>query len=292
MSDETKELPTVGEPAQDMAQTQVIETQTTEMPIAETRTVEMQAVETQTIGMAAQTPQASFETPTETIHIPRNEGVFDEPPTETLPAAANESVTETRAVPETRALPETRVNPGDPLSDGTASAQAATSPLGAPSMPSVSPTPPASGTPMPPVTPPSTPFGAGAPNPQPVVQVPPMQIAPRPVLLQRTGPNAPTVAFGVIGVIVGCVGLILGLGLPDFVLAGFDWKPEALFALVMGAVGGLLVIVAAIWACVAGIRAARERSRLARDESQPAGAGKTSETNLNAPKNTAETTEP
>lgn len=57
-----------------------------------------------------------------------------------------------------------------------------------------------------------------------------------------------TVIFGVLGLIIGVIGLLFGWAFPGLLVESFYIDPRMLTAIICGAVGAILVIVAIIWA--------------------------------------------
>ncbi|KFI93836.1 hypothetical protein BISA_1658 [Bifidobacterium saguini DSM 23967] len=57
-----------------------------------------------------------------------------------------------------------------------------------------------------------------------------------------------TVIFGVLGLIIGVIGLLFGWAFPGLLVESFYIDPRMLTAIICGAVGAILVIVAIVWA--------------------------------------------
>ncbi|MBT1175607.1 hypothetical protein JS530_08880 [Bifidobacterium sp. LC6] len=60
--------------------------------------------------------------------------------------------------------------------------------------------------------------------------------------------SVPTIIFGVLGLLIGVTGLVCGWAFPGLLLESFYVDPRMLIAILCGAVGVILVIVAIIWA--------------------------------------------
>ncbi|KAB7789258.1 hypothetical protein [Bifidobacterium cebidarum] len=60
--------------------------------------------------------------------------------------------------------------------------------------------------------------------------------------------SVPTIIFGVLGMVIGAVGLVCGWAFPGLLIESFYIDPRILTAIICGAVGVILVIVAIIWA--------------------------------------------
>lgn len=95
--------------------------------------------------------------------------------------------------------------------------------------------------------PPSQTAAGGAPTAPAYVQVPVEARHERPVI-RKTGPSAATIVLGVLLVLVGAMVLAFGIGFPMTALPGLGADPRAIVAIVCGIVGGVLIVVAIIWA--------------------------------------------
>lgn len=160
----------------------------------------------------------------------------DSAPAETMPA--NDVPTEVMPVESasTQAMPQ-----AEPTQNGTADApqpgqvpepEPATMPQQVPLYSTAPPTQTAAG---------------GAPTAPAYVQVPVEARHERPVI-RKTGPSAATIVLGVLLVLVGAMVLAFGIGFPMTALPGLGADPRAIVAIVCGIVGGVLIVVAIIWA--------------------------------------------
>ncbi|WP_278800862.1 hypothetical protein [Bifidobacterium pullorum] len=95
--------------------------------------------------------------------------------------------------------------------------------------------------------PPSQAAAGGAPTAPAYVQVPVEAHRERPVI-RKTGPSAATIVLGVLLVLIGAMVLAFGIGFPMTALPGLGADPRAIMAIVCGIVGGVLIVVAIIWA--------------------------------------------
>ena len=95
--------------------------------------------------------------------------------------------------------------------------------------------------------PPSQTAAGGAPTAPAYVQVPVETRHERPVI-RKTGPSAATIVLGVLLVLIGAMVLAFGIGFPMTALPGLGADPRAIMAIVCGIVGGVLIVVAIIWA--------------------------------------------
>lgn len=95
--------------------------------------------------------------------------------------------------------------------------------------------------------PPSQTAAGGAPTAPAYVQVPVEAHRERPVI-RKTGPSAATIVLGVLLVLIGAMVLAFGIGFPVTALPGLGADPRAIVAIVCGIVGGVLIVVAIIWA--------------------------------------------
>ena len=95
--------------------------------------------------------------------------------------------------------------------------------------------------------PPSQITAGGVPTAPAYVQVPVEARHERPVI-RKTGPSAATIVLGVLLVLIGAMVLAFGIGFPVTALPGLGADPRAIMAIVCGIVGGVLIVVAIIWA--------------------------------------------
>lgn len=95
--------------------------------------------------------------------------------------------------------------------------------------------------------PPSQTTAGGVPTAPSYVQVPVEARHERPVI-RKTGPSAATIVLGVLLVLIGAMVLAFGIGFPMTALPGLGADPRAIMAIVCGIVGGVLIVVAIIWA--------------------------------------------
>ena len=199
----------------------------------------------------------------------------NEPETQVIPQT-DDAVTQAMPMAETRELPETvaptQVMPVDsaltetmPVNDvptevmpvDSASTQAM--PQAEPTQPGTADAPQPGQVPEPePATmpqqvplystaPPSQTAAGGAPTAPAYVQVPVEARHERPVI-RKTGPSAATIVLGVLLVLIGAMVLAFGIGFPMTALPGLGADPRAIMAIVCGIVGGVLIVVAIIWA--------------------------------------------
>lgn len=199
----------------------------------------------------------------------------NEPETQVIPQT-DDAVTQAMPMAETRELPETvaptQVMPVDsapaetmPANDvptevmpvDSASTQAM--PQAEPTQPGTADAPQPGQVPEPePATmpqqvplystaPPSQTTAGGAPTAPAYVQVPVEARHERPVI-RKTGPSAATIVLGVLLVLIGAMVLAFGIGFPVTALPGLGADPRAIVAIVCGIVGGVLIVVAIIWA--------------------------------------------
>ena len=169
----------------------------------------------------------------------------NEPETQVIPQT-DDAVTQAMPVAETRELPETvaptqAIPQVEPTQPGTADApqpgqvpepEPATMPQQVPLYSTAPPTQTAAG---------------GAPTAPAYVQVPVEAHRERPVI-RKTGPSAATIVLGVLLVLIGAMVLAFGIGFPMTALPGLGADPRAIVAIVCGIVGGVLIVVAIIWA--------------------------------------------
>lgn len=106
--------------------------------------------------------------------------------------------------------------------------------------------------------PPTQTAAGGAPTAPAYVQVPVEARHERPVI-RKTGPSAATIVLGVLLVLVGAMVLAFGIGFPMTALTGLGADPRAIVAIVCGIVGGVLIVVAIIWAVVRIIGSMRHK---------------------------------
>lgn len=169
----------------------------------------------------------------------------NEPETQVIPQT-DDAVTQAMPMAETRELPETAaptqaMPQAEPTQNGTADApqpgqvpepEPATMPQQVPLYSTAPPTQTAAG---------------GAPTAPAYVQVPVEAHRERPVI-RKTGPSAATIVLGVLLVLIGAMVLAFGIGFPVTALPGLGADPRAIVAIVCGIVGGILIVVAIIWA--------------------------------------------
>ena len=169
----------------------------------------------------------------------------NEPETQVIPQT-DDAVTQAMPMAETRELPETvaptqAIPQVEPTQNGTADApqpgqvpepEPATMPQQVPLYSTAPPTQTAAG---------------GAPTAPAYVQVPVEARHERPVI-RKTGPSAATIVLGVLLVLIGAMVLAFGIGFPMTALPGLGADPRAIMAIVCGIVGGVLIVVAIIWA--------------------------------------------
>lgn len=169
----------------------------------------------------------------------------NEPETQVIPQT-DDAVTQAMPAAETRELPETvaptqAMSQAEPTQNGTADApqpgqvpepEPATMPQQVPLYSTAPPTQTAAG---------------GVPTAPSYVQVPVEAHRERPVI-RKTGPSAATIVLGVLLVLIGAMVLAFGIGFPVTALPGLGADPRAIVAIVCGIVGGVLIVVAIIWA--------------------------------------------
>lgn len=189
----------------------------------------------------------------------------NEPETQVIPQT-DDAVTQAMPMAETRELPET-VAPTQamPATDAPTEAMPV-APASTQTMPQAEPTqngtadvPQPGQVPEPePATmpqqvplystaPPSQTTAGGVPTAPAYVQVPVEARHERPVI-RKTGPSAATIVLGVLLVLIGAMVLAFGIGFPVTALPGLGADPRAIVAIVCGIVGGVLIVVAIIWA--------------------------------------------
>lgn len=72
--------------------------------------------------------------------------------------------------------------------------------------------------------------------------------------IQKQSTSAPTVVFGLLGVIIGVIALVFGYISPDRMISLFSPNPQLLTAIIFAVVGLILVIVAVVWAIVGAVK--------------------------------------
>lgn len=189
----------------------------------------------------------------------------NEPETQVIPQT-DDAVTQAMPMAETRELPETAApTQAMPATDAPTEAMPV-APASTQTMPQAEPTqngtadvPQPGQVPEPePATmpqqvplystaPPSQTAAGGAPTAPAYVQVPVEPRHERPVI-RKTGPSAATIVLGVLLVLIGAMVLAFGIGFPMTALPGLGADPRAIVAIVCGIVGGVLIVVAIIWA--------------------------------------------
>lgn len=199
----------------------------------------------------------------------------NEPETQVIPQT-DDAVTQAMPMAETRELPET-VAPTQAMQVDVASTEvmpvdsASTQAMPVDSastqaMPQVEPTQPGTAdapqpgqvpepepatmpqqVPLYSTAPPTQTAAGGAPTAPAYVQVPVEAHRERPVI-RKTGPSAATIVLGVLLVLIGAMVLAFGIGFPMTALPGLGADPRAIMAIVCGIVGGVLIVVAIIWA--------------------------------------------
>ena len=200
----------------------------------------------------------------------------NEPETQVIPQT-DDAVTQAMPVAETRELPET-VAPTQamPATDAPTEAMPV-APASTQTMPQAEPTqngtadvPQPGQVPEPePATmpqqvplystaPPSQTTAGGVPTAPAYVQVPVEARHERPVI-RKTGPSAATIVLGVLLVLIGAMVLAFGIGFPVTALPGLGADPRAIVAIVCGIVGGVLIVVAIIWAVARIISSMRHK---------------------------------
>ncbi len=189
----------------------------------------------------------------------------NEPETQVIPQT-DDAVTQAMPMAETRELPETaaptQAMPVDSALTETMPVDSASTqaiPQVEPTQPGTADAPQPGQVPEPePATmpqqvplystaPPSQAAAGGAPTAPAYVQVPVEAHRERPVI-RKTGPSAATIVLGVLLVLIGAMVLAFGIGFPMTALPGLGADPRAILAIVCGIVGGVLIVVAIIWA--------------------------------------------
>lgn len=100
----------------------------------------------------------------------------------------------------------------------------------------------------------------GPATPPNYVQVPMEPPKERPVI-RKTGPSVATIVFGVLLMLCGIVAVMLAYGFPATLLPGLGADPRVVAAIGCGAFGGILVVVAVVWAVMRIIRPKRDDGR-------------------------------
>lgn len=72
--------------------------------------------------------------------------------------------------------------------------------------------------------------------------------------IQKQSTSAPTVVFGLLGVIIGVIALVFGYISSDRMISLFSPNPQLLTAIICAVVGLSLVIVAVVWAIVGAVK--------------------------------------
>lgn len=160
----------------------------------------------------------------------------DSAPTETMPV--NDAPTE--AMPVAPASTQV-MSQAEPTQNGTADAPQAGQ------IPEPEPATMPQQVPLYSTAPPTQTAAGGAPTAPAYVQVPVEAHRERPVI-RKTGPSAATIVLGVLLVLIGAMVLAFGIGFPVTALPGLGADPRAIVAIVCGIVGGVLIVVAIIWA--------------------------------------------
>ena len=169
----------------------------------------------------------------------------NEPETQVIPQT-DDAVTQAMPMAETRELPETAaptqaMPQAEPTQNGTADVPQPGQ------VPEPEPATMPQQVPLYSTAPPSQAAAGGAPTAPAYVQVPVEAHRERPVI-RKTGPSAATIVLGVLLVLIGAMVLAFGIGFPMTALPGLGADPRAIVAIVCGIVGGVLIVVAIIWA--------------------------------------------
>lgn len=169
----------------------------------------------------------------------------NEPETQVIPQT-DDAVTQAMPMAETCELPETvaptqAMPQAEPTQNGTADAPQAGQ------IPEPEPATMPQQVPLYSTAPPSQTTAGGVPTAPSYVQVPVEAHRERPVI-RKTGPSAATIVLGVLLVLIGAMVLAFGIGFPMTALPGLGADPRAIMAIVCGIVGGVLIVVAIIWA--------------------------------------------
>ena len=80
--------------------------------------------------------------------------------------------------------------------------------------------------------------------------------------IQKQSTSAPTVVFGLLGVIIGVIALVFGYISPDRMISLFSPNPQLLTAIICAVVGLILVIVAVVWAIVGAVKKRKQGLRV------------------------------
>ena len=200
----------------------------------------------------------------------------NEPETQVIPQT-DDAVTQAMPVAETRELPETvaptqampatdapteampvapastqAMSQAEPTQNGTADAPQPGQ------VPEPEPATMPQQVPLYSTAPPSQTTAGGVPTAPAYVQVPVEARHERPVI-RKTGPSAATIVLGVLLVLIGAMVLAFGIGFPVTALPGLGADPRAIMAIVCGIVGGVLIVVAIIWAVARIISSMRHK---------------------------------
>ena len=200
----------------------------------------------------------------------------NEPETQVIPQT-DDAVTQAMPVAETRELPETvaptqampatdapteampvapastqAMSQAEPTQNGTADAPQPGQ------VPEPEPATMPQQVPLYSTAPPSQTTAGGVPTAPAYVQVPVEARHERPVI-RKTGPSAATIVLGVLLVLIGAMVLAFGIGFPVTALPGLGADPRAIVAIVCGIVGGVLIVVAIIWAVARIISSMRHK---------------------------------
>ena len=189
----------------------------------------------------------------------------NEPETQVIPQT-DDAVTQAMPMAETRELPETAAPTQAIPVDVAATEAMPVDSASTQAIPQVEPTQPGTAdapqpgqvpepepaampqqVPLYSTAPPSQTAAGGAPTAPAYVQVPVEPRHERPVI-RKTGPSAATIVLGVLLVLIGAMVLAFGIGFPVTALPGLGADPRAIVAIVCGIVGGVLIVVAIIWA--------------------------------------------
>lgn len=189
----------------------------------------------------------------------------NEPETQVIPQT-DDAVTQAMPMAETRELPETAAPTQAIPVDVAATEAMPVDSASTQAIPQVEPTQPGTAdapqpgqvpepepatmpqqVPLYSTAPPTQTAAGGAPIAPAYVQVPVEAHRERPVI-RKTGPSAATIVLGVLLVLIGAMVLAFGIGFPMTALPGLGADPRAIMAIVCGIVGGVLIVVAIIWA--------------------------------------------
>ena len=189
----------------------------------------------------------------------------NEPETQVIPQT-DDAVTQAMPAAETRELPETAAPTQAIPVDVAATEAMPVDSASTQAIPQVEPTQPGTAdapqpgqvpepepatmpqqVPLYSTVPPTQTAAGGAPTAPAYVQVPVEAHRERPVI-RKTGPSAATIVLGVLLVLIGAMVLAFGIGFPMTALPGLGADLRAIMAIVCGIVGGVLIVVAIIWA--------------------------------------------